>query len=108
VRPLQVVTLLLLLASPAAAGLNAYTRIDSVGAWIVEQRVDEAGNVECRAFIPSGGTWFGSNVRINAQGALSVPPGVTLSESEASLANVRAALSRCQEGLLYTPSQPLR
>ena len=109
VRPLQVVSLLLGLglASPAVAGLNAYTRLDTIGAWSVEQRVDEAGKVECRASIPTGGTWFGSNIRIDSQGTLTVPPGVNFSESEASIANVRAALRRCQEGLLYTPSQPL-
>jgi hypothetical protein len=61
--------LALVAAAPAAqAALNSFSRLDQVGRWVIERKNTQEGAITCRAYIPSGGTWFTSNVRIGPDG----------------------------------------
>ena len=93
----------LALAIPVAAALNSYSRLDVIGPWVIERKQSDDGAIQCRASIPTGGTWFGSNVRLNAEGALVVPPNLSYPANEAELTRVREAVRRCQSDLLYQP-----
>ena len=93
----------LALAIPVVAALNSYSRLDAIGPWVIERKQSDDGAIQCRASIPSGGTWFGSNVRLNPEGALVVPANLSYSGNEAELTRVREALRRCQTDLLYQP-----
>ena len=88
---------------PAVAALNTYSRLDAIGAWVLERKLGDGGEIQCRAFIPSGGTWFGSNVRLNQEGALVVPANLTYSGTATELKQVQAAQRRCQSDLIYQP-----
>ena len=95
-------------ATPAWAALNSFSRLDQVGRWVIERKTTPEGGITCRAYIPSGGTWFNSNVRIGADGtgadgSVVVPDGLQYSPNAAELAQVQDALRRCRADMIYVP-----
>ena len=90
-------------ATPASAALNSFSRLDQVGRWVIERKNTAEGAITCRAYIPSGGTWFNSNVRIGADGAVLVPDGLSYSPDAAELSLVQEALRRCRADMIYVP-----
>jgi hypothetical protein len=90
-------------ATPAWAALNSFSRLDQVGRWVIERKTTAEGGITCRAYIPSGGTWFNSNVRIGADGTVVVPDGLQHSPDAAELAQVQDALRRCRADMIYVP-----
>jgi hypothetical protein len=88
-------------ATPAWAALNSFSRLDQVGRWVIERKTTAEGGITCRAYIPSGGTWFNSNVRIGADGTVVVPDGLQYSPDAAELAQVQDALRRCRADMIY-------
>ena len=91
-------------ATPACWGaLNSFSRLDQVGRWVIERKTTPEGGITCRASIPSGGTWFNSNVRIGADGTVVVPDGLRYSPDAAELAQVQDALRRCRADMIYGP-----
>jgi hypothetical protein len=90
-------------SAPAPAALNNFSRLDQVGRWVIERKTTTEGGISCRAYIPSGGTWFNSNVRIGADGAVVVPEGLSYSPDAAELAQVQDALRRCRADMIYVP-----
>jgi hypothetical protein len=90
-------------ATPAWGALNSFSKLDQVGRWVIERKTTAEGSISCRASIPSGGTWFNSNVRIGADGTVVVPDGLSYSPDAAELAQVRDALRRCRADMIYVP-----
>jgi len=90
-------------AAPAPAALNSFSTLDRVGRWVIERKTSAEGGITCRAYIPSGGTWFNSNVRIGSDGAVVVPDGLTYSPDAAELGQVQDALRRCRADMIYVP-----
>jgi hypothetical protein len=90
-------------ATPAWGALNSFSKLDQVGRWVIERKTTAEGGISCRASIPSGGTWFNSNVRIGADGTVVVPDGLSYSPDAAELAQVRDALRRCRADMIYVP-----
>ena len=96
--------LALVAAAPAAqAALNSFSRLDQVGRWVIERKNTQEGAITCRAYIPSGGTWFTSNVRIGPDGSVVVPDGLRYSPDGTELAQVQDALRRCRADMIYMP-----
>ncbi|MBU6355040.1 MAG: hypothetical protein KGQ81_08770 [Cyanobacteria bacterium REEB498] len=105
-RRLRGIPLLLALVgagAPATAALNSFSKLDQVGRWVIERKNTAEGAITCRAYIPSGGTWFNSNVRIGADGAVLVPDGLSYSPDAAELSLVQEALRRCRADMIYVP-----
>ena len=90
-------------AAPAPAALNSFSTLDRVGRWVIERKTSAEGGITCRAYIPSGGTWFNSNVRIGSDGAVVVPDGLTYSPDAAEMGQVQDALRRCRADMIYVP-----
>ena len=90
-------------SAPAPAALNSFSRLDQVGRWVIERKNTAEGAITCRAYIPSGGTWFNSNVRIGADGAVVVPDGLSYTPNAAELIQVQEALRRCRADMIYVP-----
>ena len=53
--------MLMLLVHPCSAGLDSYTELDRVNGWLIERRQGSDGALSCRAFLPSGASWFSGN-----------------------------------------------
>lgn len=87
----------------ADAALYTYSRLDQIGRWVIERKLSQNGPIQCRAFIPSGGTWFESNVRLNKQGEVVVPVERSYSADPQELAQVKDALRRCEADMIYVP-----
>ena len=90
-------------ATPASAALNSFSRLDQVGRWVIERKTNPEGGISCRAYIPSGGTWFTSNVRIGPDGAVVVPNGLHHTPDPSELDQVQDALRRCRADMIYVP-----
>ena len=95
--------LLLLFTSPCRAGLNRYTEIDRVSGWRIERKQGADGALSCRAFLPSGASWFSGNIHLDLNGELVVPPGRSFKGGQQELEAVRDALQRCSRDVLYLP-----
>ena len=94
---------LVLLAHPCSAGLDSYTELDRVNGWLVERKQGADGALSCRAFLPSGASWFSGNIHLDAAGELVVPPGRSFEAELQELEDVREALERCRSDFLYLP-----
>jgi len=100
---LPVLLAVLSAGAPAAAALNSFSPLDRVGRWVIERKNTAEGAINCRAYIPSGGTWFNSNVRIGPDGTVVVPDGLRYSPDPAELSQVQDALRRCRADMIYVP-----
>ena len=92
------------IASKAVAGVNNYTNLDKIDKWIIQRKLNDVDqSFQCRAVLPTNGTWFGSNIRITKYGKLIVPDGILYSESENSqvLSEVRSSLEKCRLDFIY-------
>jgi len=104
-RGLRCTLLLAVLSAgaPAPAALNSFSTLDRVGRWVIERKTNAEGGITCRAYIPSGGTWFNTNVRIGPDGTVVVPDGLSYSPDAAELSQVQDALRRCRADMIYVP-----
>ena len=71
--------------SPCRAGLNRYTELDRVSGWRIERRQGADGALSCRAFLPSGASWFSGNIHLDLNGELVVPSGRSFKGGNRSL-----------------------
>ena len=94
---------LVLFVHPCSAGLDSYTELDRVNGWLVERKQGADGALSCRAFLPSGASWFSGNIHLDAAGELVVPPGRSFEAELQELEDVREALERCRSDFLYLP-----
>ena len=94
---------LVLLAHPCSAGLDSYTELDRVNGWLIERKQGADGALSCRAFLPSGASWFSGNIHLDAVGELVVPAGLSFEADQQELEDVREALERCGSDFLYLP-----
>ena len=94
---------LVLLAHPCSAGLDSYTELDRVNGWLIERKQGADGSLSCRAFLPSGASWFSGNIHLDAAGELVVPAGRSFDAEQQELEDVREALQRCGSDFLYLP-----
>ena len=94
---------LILFAPPCFAGLDSYTDLDRVNGWLIERKQEVDGALSCRAFLPSGASWFSANIHLDASGELVVPPGRSFEAEQQELEDVREALERCRSDFLYLP-----
>ncbi|MFL0781643.1 MAG: hypothetical protein AB8E74_06650 [Prochlorococcus sp.] len=101
-RKLSIIMLLAMfpVATRAYGAYGGFTDLDQVGPWKIERKIDPAGEIQCRAYLPSGGTWFGANIHLDRSNALVVPMGQDLN-SNASIEKVIIHLKHCREDLLY-------
>ena len=101
----HVLLLWLVLPQGAAveAALDAYTLLDQIGVWVIERKLTADGQPQCRALIPSGGSWFGANVHLNTDGEVTIPDGLTYQVNVQLQNAVLNALARCRSDLLYLP-----
>ena len=88
---------------PCWAGLDRYTRLDRVNGWLIERKQAADGTLLCRAFLPSGASWFSGNIHLNADAELVVPAGRRFEGNRQQLDAVREALARCSSDYLYLP-----
>ena len=95
--------MLMLLVHPCSAGLDSYTELDRVNGWLIERRQGSDGALSCRAFLPSGASWFSGNIHLDAAGELVVPAGRSFEAKQQELEEVREALERCGSDFLYLP-----
>ena len=94
---------LVLLAHPCSAGLDSYTELDRVNGWLIERKQGADGSLSCRAYLPSGASWFSGNIHLDARGELVVPAGRSFEAEQQEIESVRAALDRCGRDFLYLP-----
>ncbi len=94
---------LVLLAHPCSAGLDSYTELDRVNGWLIERKQGADGAMSCRAFLPSGASWFSANIHLDDAGDLVVPAGRNFEAEQQELEDVREALERCRSDVLYLP-----
>ena len=94
---------LVLLAHPCSAGLDSYTELDRVNGWLIERKQGADGAMSCRAFLPSGASWFSGNIHLDLNGELVVPSGRSFKGGQQELEAVRDALQRCSRDVLYLP-----
>ena len=94
---------LVLFVHPCSAGLDSYTELDRVNGWLVERKQGADGALSCRAFLPSGASWFSGNIHLDAGGELVVPAGRSFQAEQQELEDVREALKRCGSDFLYLP-----
>ncbi len=95
---------LLIVSKSAKAGIDNFTKIDKIDSWIIERRIDSKNqNISCRASIPSYYSWFGGRVRLNQKGDLILPDEYSKTDvpSEDLLDKVKAAIRKCEAGLIY-------
>tara|TARA_B100001059_G_scaffold232580_1_gene270725 strand:+ start:1284 stop:1580 length:297 start_codon:yes stop_codon:yes gene_type:complete len=97
------VTLLVLFTHPCWAGLDSYTELDRVNGWLIERKQGGDGALSCRAYLPSGASWFSGNIHLDAGGELVVPDGRSFDGEPQVLKSVREALDRCGRDFLYLP-----
>ena len=93
--------MLVLLTYPCWAGLDSYTELDRVNGWLIERKQGADGALRCRAFLPSGASWFSGNIHLDVSGELVVPAGRSFEGAQQELEAVREALDRCSGDLLY-------
>ena len=67
--------MLVLFLHPCWAGLDRYTELDRVKGWLIERKQGADGALSCRAFLPSGASWFSGNIHLDANAELVVPAG---------------------------------
>lgn len=95
--------LMVLVLPPCRAGLDRYTRLDRVNGWLIERKQAADGTLLCRAFLPSGASWFSGNIHLSADAELVVPAGRRFEGNRQQLDAVREALARCSSDYLYLP-----
>lgn len=95
--------MLVLFTHPCWAGLDSYTELDRVNDWLIERKQGGNGSLNCRAFLPSGASWFSGNIHLDAGGELVVPAGRSFEADQQELEDVREALERCSSDFLYLP-----
>ena len=95
--------MLVLLTDPCWAGLDSYTELDRVNGWLIERKQGADGALSCRAFLPSGASWFSGNIHLDVSGELVVPAGRSFEGAQQELEAVREALDRCSGDFLYLP-----
>ena len=95
--------LIVLVVHPCWAGLDSYTQLDRVNGWLIERKQGADGTLSCRAFLPSGASWFSGNIHLDADAELVVPAGRRYEGNRRELNAVRQALSRCSRDYLYLP-----
>ena len=86
------------------AGFNEFTRLDSYGDWIIEQKFDsETKKVLCRASMKGDGTWFAAKIRLNRNDEVLLPQGDAKDKKIelADVQHVRRMLRKCRASLLY-------
>tara|TARA_Y100000589_G_C27147949_1_gene627688 strand:+ start:655 stop:987 length:333 start_codon:yes stop_codon:yes gene_type:complete len=88
---------------PCHAGLDSFTELDRVNGWLIERKQGADGTLRCRAFLPSGASWFSSNIHLDAEARLVVPAGLSFKGEQHEIDAVREALNRCSRDLLYLP-----
>lgn len=91
------------LPPPCLAGLGTFTKLDQVGSWVIERKISASGQPQCRALIPSGGGWYGANIHLSSVGQLVIPEGLSYAGSLQDVVDVREALQRCRDDILYLP-----
>ena len=94
---------LVLFVHPCSSGLDSYTELDRVNGWLIERKQGADGAMSCRAFLPSGASWFSANIHLDAAGELVVPAGRNFEAGQQELEDVREALERCRSDVLYLP-----
>ncbi|WP_392350644.1 hypothetical protein [Parasynechococcus sp.] len=88
----------------ASVAQQAFQQLDVVSGWLIERQVDAKQQLRCRASLPSGGTWFTARIHLDSSGQVVVPEGLSFPTVQAeSLDEVRAALDRCRDSILYLP-----
>ena len=88
---------------PCHAGLDSFTELDRVNGWLIERKQGADGALRCRAFLPSGASWFSGNIHLDADAELVVPAGRRYEGNRRELNAVRQALARCSRDYLYLP-----
>ncbi len=91
------------------AGLYEYSYLDEVNGWIIERKIDvETNEVNCRASIPSYGTWFSERTRLNENNELIVISTQNKKKiiQQETVNKVIEALNICRSGLIYLPLEP--
>ena len=96
-------SMLVLFLHPCWAGLDRYTELDRVKGWLIERKQGADGALSCRAFLPSGASWFSGNIHLDANAELVVPAGRSFEGNPKQLEAVRNALERCKNDFLYLP-----
>ena len=87
-----------------ACAEHSFQRLDVVEGWLIERRVDEHQKLSCRASMKTGGTWFAARIHLDASGQVVIPEGLLDPNlTSEQLSAVRAAVSRCQDSILYFP-----
>ena len=100
---LRNVVMLVMLTDPSWAGLDHYTELDRVNGWLIERKQGADGALSCRAYLPSGASWFSSNIHLDVSGELVVPAGRRFEGDQQELEAVREAIDRCSRDFLYLP-----
>lgn len=95
--------MLVLFTHPCWAGLDSYTELDRVNGWLIERKQGADGSLSCRAYLPSGASWFSGNIHLDARGELVVPAGRSFEGEQQEIESVREALDRCGRDFLYLP-----
>ena len=96
-------SMLVLFIHPCWAGLDRYTELDRVNGWLSERKQGSDGALSCRAYLPSGASWFSGNIHLDTNGELVVPAGRSFEGDPKQLEAVRNALDRCKDDYLYLP-----
>ena len=94
-------------ATRAYGAYGGFTDLDQVGPWKIERKIDPAGEIQCRAYLPSGGTWFGANIHLNQSNQLIIPSGRKL-KSSSNINAIVKKLDQCRNDFLYMPSQDIK
>ena len=94
---------MVLVVHPCWAGLDSYTQLDRVNGWLIERKQGADGTLSCRAFLPSGASWFSGNIHLDADAELVVPAGRRYEGNRQELYAVRQALANCSRDYLYLP-----
>ncbi len=88
----------------ASAALDKFTKLDQIGDWVIERKIDSpTKEVFCRASKKGYGTWFSSRIRLNIDNELVVPDQLLSKEkpTESTLKTVRNALKNCRSSIIY-------
>lgn len=91
------------LSISSKAAFQGFTDLDQVGEWRIERKITADGEITCRAYLPSGGTWFSANIHLNQSDQIVIPGGMRFDETTA-LEKLIRKLKACREDLLYMPS----
>ena len=95
--------LVALVVHPCWAGLESYTQLDRVNGWLIERKQGADGTLRCRAYLPSGSSWFSGNIHLDTDARLVVPAGQRFEGNRQELNAVREVLTRCSRDYLYLP-----